>query len=213
MNIAIFNLKRFDGKIPYFSKKYLELFVQVGHSVRYIEYNNKFNTNGIEFKGDLDNIDVIFYMGDYQDLQQVLTDYFNQANVPDQTTIITNQNLMNFSSQGVKLSEIDLDLELKEISKNIRKITYHNFSLYRGFHNVTPELIEYRNEIKSNMGIIFLVKIIDYQKYSDLNGTFFESLKNEGLRVVYSDESNKINTLMPWIIQQCIVANKLKNNK
>lgn len=213
MKVAIFNRQRAQEELPYFARQYADLFIACGHDVRYVEFYQDLEDR-INFENDINGIDVIFYMSSYATLKKVITEYFESREDNQEVAIITNQNLMLFGQDSVTLNEeIDLDNKLSEISKELEIMDIGKFSLHRAFHNITPEIIKYRNKLRSNMGIVYLIKTIKYTDLGGLDEKFFNSLNKEDFRGVHSYSSDKINTLIPWIIQQSIVANKFKNEK
>lgn len=213
MRVAIFSYQRSHEELPYFARQYAELFIACGHDVRYVEFYQDLNDR-INFENDINGIDVIFYMSSYVTLKKVIMEYFESREDNQEVVIITNQNLMLFGPDSVILNEeIDLDDKLSEISEELEIMDLGKFSLHRAFHNITPEIIKYRNKLRSNMGIIYLIKTIKYTDLDGLDEKFFNSLNESNFRGVHSYSSNKINTLIPWIIQQSIVANKFKNEK
>ena len=213
MRVAIFSYQRSHEELPYFARQYEELFISCGHDVRYVEFYQDLKDR-INFENDINGIDVIFYMSSYVTLKKVIMEYFESREDNQEVVIITNQNLMLFGPDSVILNEeIDLDDKLSEISEELEIMNLGKFSLHRAFHNITPEIIKYRNKLRSNMGIIYLIKTIKYTDLDGLDEKFFNSLNESNFRGVHSYSSNKINTLIPWIIQQSIVANKFKNEK
>lgn len=213
MRVAIFSYQRSHEELPYFARQYAELFISCGHDVRYVEFYQDLKDR-INFENDINGIDVIFYMSSYVTLKKVIMEYFESREDNQEVVIITNQNLMLFGPDSVTLNEeIDLDDKLSEISEELEIMNLGKFSLHRAFHNITPEIIKYRNKLRSNMGIIYLIKTIKYTDLDGLDEKFFNSLNESNFRGVHSYSSNKINTLIPWIIQQSIVANKFKNEK
>lgn len=213
MKVAIFSRQRVQEELPYFARQYVDLFISCGHDVRYVEFYQDSNDR-IIFENDINGIDVILYLSSYITLKKVITEYFESRKDNQEVIIITNQNLMLFGPDSVTLNEeIDLDNKLSEISKELEIMDIGKFSLYRAFHNITPEIIKYRNKLRSNMGIVYLIKTIKYTDLGGLDEKFFNSLNKEDFRGVHSYNSDKINTLIPWIIQQSIVANKFKNEK
>lgn len=213
MKVAIFSRQRAQEELPYFARQYVDLFISCGHDVRYIEFYQD-SKDRIIFENDINGIDVILYLSSYVTLKKVITEYFESREDNQEVVIITNQNLMLFGPDSVTLNEeIDLDNKLSEISKELEIMNIGKFSLHRAFHNITPEIIKYRNKLRSNMGIIYLIKTIKYTDLGGLDEKFFNSLNKENFRGVHSYSSDKINTLIPWIIQQSIVANKFKNEK
>lgn len=213
MKVAIFSRQRAQEELPYFARQYAELFISCGHDVRYVEFYQDLKGQ-IIFENDINGIDVILYLSSYVTLKKVITEYFKSRKDNQEVVIITNQNLMLFGPDSVTLNEeIDLDNKLSEISKELEIMDIRKFSLHRAFHNITPEIIKYRNKLRSNMGIIYLIKTIKYTDLGGLDEKFFNSLNKENFRGVHSYSSDKINTLIPWIIQQSIVANKFKNEK
>lgn len=213
MKVAIFSRQRVQEELPYFARQYVDLFIACGHDVRYVEFYQDLEDR-INFENDINGIDVIFYMSSYVTLKKVIAEYFESREDNQEVVIITNQNLMLFGPDSVTLNEeIDLDDKLKKISEELEIMNLGKFSLHRAFHNITPEIIKYRNKLRSNMGIIYLIKTIKYTNLGGLDEKFFNSLNRENFRGVHSYSSDKINTLIPWIIQQSIVANKFKNEK
>ena len=213
MKVAIFSRQRAQEELPYFARQYVDLFISCGHDVRYVEFYQD-SKDQIIFENDINGIDVILYLSSYITLKKVITEYFESRKDNQEVVIITNQNLMLFGPDSVTLNEeIDLDNKLSEISKELEIMDIGKFSLHRAFHNITPEIIKYRNKLRSNMGIVYLIKTIKYTDLDGLDEKFFNSLNKENFRGVHSYSSNKINTLIPWIIQQSIVANKFKNEK
>lgn len=213
MKVAIFSRQRAQEELPYFARQYVDLFISCGHDVRYVEFYQD-SKDRIIFENDINGIDVILYLSSYVTLKKVITEYFESREDNQEVVIITNQNLMLFGPDSVTLNEeIDLDNKLSEISKELEIMDIGKFSLHRAFHNITPEIIKYRNKLRSNMGIIYLIKTIKYTDLGGLDEKFFNSLNKENFRGVHSYSSDKINTLIPWIIQQSIVANKFKNEK
>ena len=213
MKVAIFSRQRAQEELPYFARQYVDLFISCGHDVRYVEFYQD-SKDRIIFENDINGIDVILYLSSYITLKKVITEYFESRKDNQEVVIITNQNLMLFGPDSVTLNEeIDLDNKLSEISKELEIMDIGKFSLHRAFHNITPEIIKYRNKLRSNMGIIYLIKTIKYTDLGGLDEKFFNSLNKENFRGVHSYSSDKINTLIPWIIQQSIVANKFKNEK
>lgn len=213
MKVAIFSRQRAQEELPYFARQYVDLFISCGHDVRYVEFYQD-SKDQIIFENDINGIDVILYLSSYITLKKVITEYFESRKDNQEVVIITNQNLMLFGPDSVTLNEeIDLDNKLSEISKELEIMDIGKFSLHRAFHNITPEIIKYRNKLRSNMGIVYLIKTIKYTDLDGLDEKFFNSLNKENFRGVHSYSSDKINTLIPWIIQQSIVANKFKNEK
>lgn len=213
MKVAIFSRQRAQEELPYFARQYVDLFISCGHDVRYVEFYQD-SKDRIIFENDINGIDVILYLSSYVTLKKVITEYFESREDNQEVVIITNQNLMLFGPDSVTLNEeIDLDNKLSEISKELEIMDIGKFSLHRAFHNITPEIIKYRNKLRSNMGIVYLIKTIKYTDLGGLDEKFFNSLNKENFRGVHSYSSDKINTLIPWIIQQSIVANKFKNEK
>lgn len=213
MKVAIFSRQRAQEELPYFARQYVDLFISCGHDVRYVEFYQD-SKDQIIFEDDINGIDVILYLSSYVTLKKVITEYFESREDNQEVVIITNQNLMLFSPDSVTLNEeIDLDNKLSEISKELEIMDIGKFSLHRAFHNITPEIIKYRNKLRSNMGIVYIIKTIKYTDLGGLDEKFFNSLNKENFRGVHSYSSDKINTLIPWIIQQSIVANKFKNEK
>lgn len=213
MKVAIFSRQRAQEELPYFARQYVDLFISCGHDVRYVEFYQD-SKDRIIFENDINGIDVILYLSSYITLKKVITEYFESREDNQEVVIITNQNLMLFGPDSVTLNEeIDLDNKLSEISKELEIMDIGKFSLHRAFHNITPEIIKYRNKLRSNMGIVYLIKTIKYTDLGGLDEKFFNSLNKENFRGVHSYSSDKINTLIPWIIQQSIVANKFKNEK
>lgn len=213
MKVAIFSRQRAQEELPYFARQYVDLFISCGHDVRYVEFYQD-SKDRIIFENDINGIDVILYLSSYITLKKVITEYFESRKDNQEVVIITNQNLMLFGPDSVTLNEeIDLDNKLSEISKELEIMDIGKFSLHRAFHNITPEIIKYRNKLRSNMGIVYLIKTIKYTDLDGLDEKFFNSLNKENFRGVHSYSSDKINTLIPWIIQQSIVANKFKNEK
>lgn len=213
MKVAIFSHQRFHEELPYFARQYADLFIACGHDVRYVEFYQDLEDR-INFENDINGIDVIFYMSSYVTLKKVISKYFESREDNQEVVIITNQNLMLFGPDSVTLNEkIDLDDKLKKISEELEIMNLGKFSLHRAFHNITPEIIKHRNKLRSNMGIIYLIKTIKYTDLGGLDEKFFSSLNKSNFRGVHSYNSDKINTLIPWIIQQSIVANKFKNEK
>ena len=213
MKVAIFSRQRAQEELPYFARQYVDLFISCGHDVRYVEFYQD-SKDQIIFENDINGIDVILYLSSYVTLKKVITEYFESREDNQEVVIITNQNLMLFGPDSVTLNEeIDLDNKLSEISKELEIMDIGKFSLHRAFHNITPEIIKYRNKLRSNMGIVYLIKTIKYTDLGGLDEKFFNSLNKENFRGVHSYSSDKINTLIPWIIQQSIVANKFKNEK
>lgn len=213
MKVAIFSRQRAQEELPYFARQYVDLFISCGHDVRYVEFYQD-SKDRIIFENDINGIDVILYLSSYITLKKVIAEYFESRKDNQEVVIITNQNLMLFGPDSVTLNEeIDLDNKLSEISKELEIMDIGKFSLHRAFHNITPEIIKYRNKLRSNMGIVYLIKTIKYTDLGGLDEKFFNSLNRENFRGVHSYSSDKINTLIPWIIQQSIVANKFKNEK
>lgn len=213
MKVAIFSRQRAQEELPYFARQYVDLFISCGHDVRYVEFYQD-SKDRIIFENDISGIDIILYLSSYVTLKKVITEYFESRKDNQEVVIITNQNLMLFGPDSVTLNEeIDLDNKLSEISKELEIMDIGKFSLHRAFHNITPEIIKYRNKLRSNMGIVYLIKTIKYTDLGGLDEKFFNSLNKENFRGVHSYSSDKINTLIPWIIQQSIVANKFKNEK
>lgn len=213
MKVAIFSRQRVQEELPYFARQYIDLFISCGHDVRYVEFYQDLKDR-IIFENDINGIDIILYLSSYATLKKVMTEYFESREDNQEVVIITNQNLMLFGPDSVTLNEeIDLDDKLKKIAEELEIMNLGKFSLHRAFHNITPEIIKYRNKLRSNMGIIYLIKTIKYTDLGGLDEKFFNSLNKENFRGVHSYSSDKINTLIPWIIQQSIVANKFKNEK
>lgn len=213
MKVAIFSRQRVQEELPYFARQYVDLFISCGHDVRYVEFYQDLKDR-IIFENDINGIDVILYLSSYSTLKKVMTEYFESREDNQEVVIITNQNLMLFGPDSVTLNEeIDLDDKLKKIAEELEIMNLGKFSLHRAFNNITPEIIKYRNKLRSNMGIIYLIKTIKYTDLGGLDEKFFNSLNKENFRGVHSYNSDKINTLIPWIIQQSIVANKFKNEK
>lgn len=206
-----------NSHIGYFSKRYLELFALCGHEVQFIKVktmtiseNKKSILCKDSFSKTSRNNDIIFSMIGIDLLKEVLSSIYYDFKDDKYPLFITNINDTKFYRDKTFVPDNLIDRKIRQIVEELdAQYNYFNedIKISRAFYNVTPDLLDYRNEINSNIGIIGLANRIcgDLSLYQP----FFDSLKKEDINVLDIRDTMELIKDMPWIIQQSVLSKSL----
>lgn len=201
------------NRIGYFSKKYLELFAVSGHEVEFIHVSSMKNGNKkhILCKDSLfeksQNKDIIFSMIGLDLLKEALGTIYYQFSSERYPLFITNANDIEFYQDRTFIPEELVDKKIQRMINDLDN-EFNTFNeeikVARAFYNVTPDLLDNRDKINSNVGIIALSNRVCGDL--DLFRPFFDSLKKEDIEVLNIHDQITLNKVIPWIIQQSVLS-------